>query len=135
MTFQWNGTAGNDTYTYTGSDNFIGYGLAGNDTLYGSDDDDTLWGGYGNDEFLGGEGNDTLYAGWGSDKINGGADSDTVILRGARSDYSLLQADDHWVVTDQRAGSPDGTDQIGNVEFLKFTDQTVDLGANQLFLV
>jgi Tol biopolymer transport system component len=56
----WTGTPGDDTYTYTGTDNFTGKGLAGNDTVVGSLGDDLLRGGAGNDSLIGGDGNDRL---------------------------------------------------------------------------
>jgi Ca2+-binding RTX toxin-like protein len=62
-------------------------GGAGNDTIYGQDDNDTIDGGTGadliyggvdNDSLRGGAGNDTLYGGQGNDTIDGGAGDDTV---------------------------------------------------------
>jgi Ca2+-binding RTX toxin-like protein len=57
----WTGTPENDTYTYTGTANFTGNGLAGNDTIVGGIGNDTLIGGTGNDSLVGGLGNDTYY--------------------------------------------------------------------------
>jgi len=57
----WTGTPENDTYTYTGTANFTGSGLAGNDTIVGGIGNDTLIGGTGNDSLVGGLGNDTYY--------------------------------------------------------------------------
>jgi Ca2+-binding RTX toxin-like protein len=66
----WTGTPFDDTYTYTGTDNFTGKGLAGNDSLVGS---------LGNDLLGGGADNDTLYGGDGNDWLVGGKDSDTLL--------------------------------------------------------
>jgi Ca2+-binding RTX toxin-like protein len=63
----WTGTSGNDSYSYTGTDNFSGSGLAGSDTLLG---------GIGNDSLSGGDGNDILASGFGSDTLMGGFDRD-----------------------------------------------------------
>jgi Tol biopolymer transport system component len=57
----WTGTPFDDTYTYTGTDNFTGSGLAGNDTIVGGIGNDTLIGGTGNDSLVGGLDNDTYY--------------------------------------------------------------------------
>jgi len=57
----WTGTPFDDTYTYTGTDNFTGSGLAGNDTIVGGIGHDTLDGGTGNDSLVGGLGDDTYY--------------------------------------------------------------------------
>jgi Tol biopolymer transport system component len=57
----WTGTPFDDTYTYTGTDNFTGSGLAGNDTIVGGIGNDILDGGTGNDSLVGGLGDDTYY--------------------------------------------------------------------------
>jgi Tol biopolymer transport system component len=57
----WTGTPFDDTYTYTGTANFTGSGLAGNDTIIGGIGNDILDGGTGNDSLRGGKGNDTYY--------------------------------------------------------------------------
>ena len=38
-------------------------------------------------------------------------------------------ADGSWKVVDLRAGSPDGTDTLKNIDFLQFTDTTVAIGS------
>jgi Ca2+-binding RTX toxin-like protein len=72
----WTGTPGDDTYAYTGTDNFTGYGLVGNDTVVGSLGDDFLRGGAGNDSLIGGNGDDSLVGGIGSDTLLGGGGDD-----------------------------------------------------------
>ncbi len=74
----WTGTPFDDTYTYTGTDNFTGYGLQGNDTLAGNIGNDFLRGGAGNDSLIGGDGNDRLVGGKGSDTLLGG-DGDDIL--------------------------------------------------------
>lgn len=111
-----NGDAGNDLL----------YGGAGSDELYGGTGDDLLDGGSSNDYVHGGGGNDTIIAGSGDDVIDGSADSDTLVFAGNRADYMFaLQLDGSFVATDQRAGSPEGTKSIRNVEFFRFADVTV----------
>ena len=39
-------------------------------------------------------------------------------------------ADGSWKVVDLRAGSPDGTDTLRNIDFLQFSDTTVAVGAS-----
>ena len=83
----WTGTPTDDTYIYTGSDNFTGKGLAGKDSLVGSLGDDSLIGGAGNDSLRGGAGNDSLIGGNGNDLLVGGKGSD--ILLGGDGDDIL----------------------------------------------
>jgi Ca2+-binding RTX toxin-like protein len=63
------GTSENDSYSYTGTDNFSGSSLAGSDTLMGSIGNDSLSGGDGNDILVGGFGIDTLMGESGSNKF------------------------------------------------------------------
>ncbi len=110
-----NGDAGNDQL----------YGGAGSDELYGGTGDDMLDGGSGNDYMHGGAGNDTILAGAGNDVIDGSADVDTLVFSGNRMDYVFtLQTDGSYVAVDQRAGSPEGSKTVRNVEFFQFADMT-----------
>ncbi|KEQ54112.1 calcium-binding protein [Sphingobium chlorophenolicum] len=110
-----NGDAGNDRL----------YGGAGSDELYGGTGDDLLDGGDGNDYMHGGAGNDTILAGAGNDVIDGSGDIDTVVFSGNRMDYIFtLQTDGSFIAVDQRAGSPEGSKTIRNVEFFQFADMT-----------
>ena len=107
----------------SGNDRLYG-GLAG-DEIYGDSGDDYLDGGAGNDYMHGGGGNDTIIAGAGNDVIDGSADVDIVVFSGNRADYVFtLQTDGSYVAVDQRAGSPEGTKSIRNVEFFQFADMT-----------
>ncbi|MGE5506224.1 MAG: LamG-like jellyroll fold domain-containing protein [Actinomycetota bacterium] len=96
-TFALGTSYGGDTITHMMS------GTPGNDVLFGSSFDDTVWAGQGNDIFFGGWGNDTLYGemgddrfrgndgndtldgGQGADTMGGGAGSDTFIIRAGES--------------------------------------------------
>ncbi len=88
---------------------------SGNNSLSGADGNDTL---------TGGDGNDTLTGGAGVDYLFGGAGTDTAVYSGNRADYSVTY--DPGTVTysivDLRAGSPDGTDGIRDVEQFAFAD-------------
>jgi len=82
------GTVGDDFWQLS-LDTPIGYGRAGNDTLYGSNNSvdslygnrgsDTLFGNGGSDGLSGGYGSDTLYGGSGADELDGGAGNDYLV--------------------------------------------------------
>jgi len=74
------GGKGNDTIDAslaTGVAHIL-YGMAGDDTLIGSDLADTLYGGWGNDVLKGGAAQDILIGGDGNDTLQGGAGSDVI---------------------------------------------------------
>ncbi|HVI92115.1 MAG TPA: calcium-binding protein, partial [Dongiaceae bacterium] len=100
----------------TGSANLNGIGNALNNVITGNSGDNFL---------VGGGGNDT---------IDGGAGTDTVLFSGKSTDYQLTDlGNGKWQVTDLRAGSPDGTDILVNVEKLRFQgDDLVPLGGTQV---
>ena len=56
------------------------YGGAGDDVLYGLEDNDTLYGGAGDDRLFGGGHDDVLYGGAGDDSIVGGHGADVFVL-------------------------------------------------------
>jgi hypothetical protein len=130
------GGAGSDVL-YGGAGNDILEGGAGSDVLDGGIGDDVLDGGAGNDILIGGAGNDIIDGGTGNDVIEGdggndiirgGAGNDTVIFSGNRSDYTITfdNANNYFIVTDTRNGSPDGVDKVyADVETLKFADEAV----------
>lgn len=114
-------------------------GGSGNDQLYGGGGDDELTGGSGSDLLDGGTGNDfvgagvdddRLMAGAGNDTLDGGANVDTVVFSGQRADYEIqAAAGGGYLLTDLRAGAPDGADTVLNAEFLEFSDTTLAIGA------
>ncbi|MGW8378899.1 calcium-binding protein [Streptomyces sp. ODS28] len=69
------GGPGNDTLTHCGQDCF---GEAGNDSLTGTGEENTLHGDDGHDVLRGGGGADVLYGGKGNDKLYGEAGDDTL---------------------------------------------------------
>jgi Ca2+-binding RTX toxin-like protein len=143
-----------DDYADSFSGNDIVYGQLGNDTLLGGDGNDYLYGGFGpyrgawifvwgreiyenlnsgddliygqngNDFIFGENGNDYLEGGSGNDHIDGGSGIDTAGFTGALSEYLFSGTGSSVVVTDRVLGR-DGTDNISEVEFLRFSDQTI----------
>jgi hypothetical protein len=79
----------------------------------------------GSDILDGGPGNDTLTGGSSNDTIDGGAGTDTAIYSGLRSDYLITRVDSGLIqIADTRAGSPDGSDIVSNVQNFQFADHT-----------
>ena len=98
------------------------------DALIGTANADTLTGGPGADVIYGLDGDDQLTGGGGDDRIDGETGVDTAVYSGSSKDHVWWSnADGTWTVKDIRAGSPDGTDTLRNVEQLKFSDTTIHL--------
>ena len=94
-------------------------GMGGNDDIHGAGGDDIVQAGAG-DDFISGDA--------GNDAIDGGLGTDTASYSGAQADYAITaNADGTYTVADQRAGSPDGTDTLINVENAQFGDSTLAL--------
>ena len=92
---------------------------------YTYDTDTTVDGGAGDDTIWAADGDDTIIGGAGDDSIHGGAGTDTAVFTGNVSDYTITQLDtSQYQIVDNRAGSPDGTDVVTDVEFLQFADGT-----------
>ena len=88
----------------------------------GNDGDNVITGNSGDNILTGGAGNDT---------IDGGAGSDTAVFSGLRAQYLVtVNPNSSLHIVDLRGGSPDGTDDVSNVEFLQFADGTVLAGVN-----
>ncbi|MEP3418307.1 MAG: cadherin domain-containing protein, partial [Lentilitoribacter sp.] len=135
-----NGGAGDDYITggddWITSDVDVLYGGEGNDTIVSGMDDtvkegfetgDQLYGEDGDDKLTGGNANDTLVGGADDDKIDGGAGTDTAVYTGNWSDYTITESGGTYTIVDNRAGSPDGTDTVTNVENFEFADGTVEV--------
>jgi serralysin len=89
-------------------------------------------GGTGSDVITGNTANNKLTGGAGNDTLDGVSGTDTAVYSGPSSAYQVTQnADGSWKVVDLRAGSPDGTDTLKNIDFLQFSDTTVVVGAVQ----
>ena len=93
--------------------------LGGIESIIGSTYDDLLMGD--------GAGN-TLKGGGGNDTIDGAGGVDTVVYSGANSNYTITTlADGSLEISDLRPGAPDGIDNIKNVEFINFLDETTSV--------
>jgi hypothetical protein len=119
---QISGNTGNDTLN----------GGVGNDILFGNADNDTLNGDNGSDRLYGGPGDDTLHGSAGDDLLNGElGGGDIAVYAGARADYAIVQhtgpATPRFTVVDLRAGSPDGSDDLVQIEKLQFSNFTLRL--------
>ena len=87
-------------------------------------------GGSGNDNITGNDSNNTLTGGGGNDYIDGVSGTNTAVYSGASNNYQEVHnSDGTWTITDLRPGSPDGTDTLVNIEYLKFSDGTFALGS------
>ena len=92
------------------------------ENVIGGSGNDTIVGNVADNEFTGGRGNDFL---------DGAAGTNTARFSGSASDYSVTQnADGSWTVADLRAGAPDGTDTLKNIQYLKFSNSTLALGTS-----
>jgi serralysin len=96
-------------------------GTANADSLSGTADGDTINGLGGDDIITGGAGDDT---------IDGGAGNDTAVFSGAMAGSTVETNAGVTTVT-----GPDGADSLTNVEYLRFSDGTLIVGAGggQLF--
>ncbi|HYC03493.1 MAG TPA: Ig-like domain-containing protein, partial [Azospirillaceae bacterium] len=105
-----------------GADDDTLRGGGGNDTVGSADGDDMVYGDEGEDSVFGGANHDQLSGGRGNDTIDGGSGLDTVRYTGKFSDYSIVTKDGITTVTALN-GMPEGTDQVRNVERLRFADR------------
>ncbi|KIN60885.1 Type I secretion target repeat protein [Sulfitobacter noctilucae] len=81
------GGAGNDLIFGADDDDTL-EGGSGNDTIDGQIDDDLIRGGSGDDSLMGGQGNDSIDGGTGDDYLEGGTGNDT--LRGNRNEDTII---------------------------------------------
>jgi len=107
-------------FDFSGTDEFVG--TAGNDLLQPA---------IGNDLVRARAGDDIIVGGQGHDVIDGGIGIDTSLYSGPRSRYQITfdDATKEWTVQDKGFVSPDGTDTLGDIERLAFTDMTLSLVA------
>jgi major membrane immunogen (membrane-anchored lipoprotein) len=106
----------NNPYTFK-SQYLVNIILTGeNDTnILGNDLDNQLTGNDGNNMFTGGKGNDV---------IKGGAGEDTAQFSGNSSEYKITKSNGKIIVTDT-VSDRDGTDELTEIEILKFKDKEV----------
>jgi Ca2+-binding RTX toxin-like protein len=126
-----NGGTGIDTVTYAIASGAVTVNL-NTSTATGADGTDTLSnlenviGSAFADTLTGNGGDNVLTGGGGNDILRGNPGTDTAAYSGNRSDYSVSALPGgSYTVTDLRAGSPNGSDTLTDIEFLAFADQTV----------
>src|SRR4051812_6906368 len=93
------------------------------------DDDLSLAGTPGNDTIQGKGGNDYIIGGKGNDNIDGGAGIDTAVYSGNFAEYALSfnGTGNNKVTVSDSLAIRDGTDNLKNVEILKFADMQVTI--------
>ncbi len=70
---------------------------------------------------------DSLQSTTSDDSIDGADGTDTVSFTGSFSNYSFTRGSDTLQIADQRTtGTTDGTDTLKNIEYIQFSDQTVE---------
>lgn len=86
----------------------------------------------GNDIVTGTGGDDSVSGGTGNDTIDGGVGSDTAVFAGNRATYSITTSGNVIEVVDlsPTAHGNDGTDNLWNIEFLRFRDGVVEILPN-----
>ncbi|MBB5745303.1 M10 family metallopeptidase C-terminal domain-containing protein [Brevundimonas variabilis] len=78
------------------------------------------------DRLIGNSANNVLTGNAGNDFIDGGLGSDTAVFTRARSEYTITVNGQTVTVT----SIAEGTDTLVNVEFLRFSDQTIAAGTS-----
>ena len=116
------------TALYTGEYNV---GIAHNaviENANGGSANDTITGNSSNNVINGGAGDDLIEGNGGDDTIDGGAGTeDVAVFNDAYANYTITESGGTYTVAHNGGAGADGTDTITNVEFLEFTDQTIDL--------
>ncbi len=77
-------------------------------------------------DFDGTDKDDSFISGPSNDSINGGSGIDKVIYSGKFSDYSFTRISTTLEIEDERTGTNDGTDTLSSIEYIQFSDQTVE---------
>ncbi len=89
-------------------------------------------GGSGDDVIVGNIAANSLTGGQGDDILDGGFGADTAVYSGSSFEFSwVMNADNTWTIVDLRAGAPDGTDILKNIQYLDFTDLIVSLAGSE----
>jgi hypothetical protein len=89
--------------------------------------DETLGGLSTDDNIAGFDGDDLITGAAGDDLIDGGDGYAVALFSGQRSDYSVWREGNAVMVRDDRTTSPDGTDNLVEIEKLSFADKSYDL--------
>jgi len=116
------------TALYTGEYNV---GIAHNaviENATGGSANDTITGNSSANTISGGAGDDLIEGNGGDDIIDGGAGTeDVAVYNDAFANYTITDLGGGSYTVAHNGGGSDGTDTISNIEFLEFTDQTIDL--------
>lgn len=127
------GTAAASTITAAGQvtvnfgtqiENLVGSSYA--DKLYGNELDNNISGGSGNDTIEGRMGNDTLAGGAGNDILLGGDGLDVATWNIGLTNFKINKTATGYQIVD--ASGVSGTDDISQIETLRFSDKTINLG-------
>jgi Ca2+-binding RTX toxin-like protein len=129
--------ADTDTASYAGAAAgvTVSLGIAGPQNTLGAGMDtlvniDNLIGSGLVDNLTGNGAANVLTGGGGNDSLNGGAGNDTAAYSAALANYGFtLNAANNVIVTDLRAGSPDGADTLTSIEVLNFNGTNLNLFA------
>jgi VCBS repeat-containing protein len=105
------------TYYTTSEGTAIDYGVA-IENLIGSSSDDDILGNAVNNNLSGGNGNDKLAGNTGNDSLTGGAGNDSAVYLGYWINYSITG--NASVATVTALNSNDGTDTLTDIEYLVF---------------
>jgi hypothetical protein len=74
---------------------------------------------------IAGAGNDTFAGNRVNNVIDGGGGTNTFVETGIHTNYSFRQLNTGYIqITDLRSGSPDGVDQVRNIQNVQFADGT-----------
>jgi len=106
-------------------------GTDGVDEWMGGDGNDYFEGGAGDDWTNAASGDDVLIGGAGNDTLQGIYGTDTAVYSGNREDYTVTQDPqyaDLFRITDNRDGSPDGTDTLFMIDRVQFNDGVFAIG-------
>ena len=77
------------------------------------------------DNIITGSGNDTIIGNAANNVVDGGGGTNTFVETGNHTNYNFKQLNTGYIqITDLRPGSPDGTDQIKNIQKVQFADGT-----------
>ncbi|HKQ44693.1 MAG TPA: hypothetical protein VJS47_04800, partial [Rhizomicrobium sp.] len=108
---------------YLGAGNDIGYALANGSSVQGESGNDRLIGARGHDSLYGQEGNDDLEGAGQDDYLDGGSGLDVSRYSGLASDYQVLHlGGSQYRIMDLRPFSPDGTDDLVQIEVVRWGD-------------
>ncbi len=97
-----------------------------NNSTIGTSSSDVITTYQGTDTIDASSGDDIINAGAGNDRIYGGDGSDTAVYSGKFNDYRFIRISDELRVVDLRKTNEDGEDTIKSIEFIEFSDQTVE---------